>query len=79
MLILDEFMKELAILHDTIDKLSDGYPDSLVFIRGDANASITLGTTTSVTSCSDTSCRGVPKNKILEFQTPHAHGCSLGM
>ena len=41
MLILDEFMKELAILHDTIDKLSDGYPDSLVFIRGDANASVT--------------------------------------
>ena len=37
------FMKELSILQDTIDLVtvvSDKYPDSLVFLRGDTNASI---------------------------------------
>ena len=35
-----EFVKELSILQNTIDKLCDEHPDSLVFIRGDANASL---------------------------------------
>ena len=35
-----EFMKELSALQNTIDKLCDDYPDSLIFIRGDANASL---------------------------------------
>ena len=35
-----EFMKELSILQDTSDLVSDKYSDSLVFLRGDANASI---------------------------------------
>ena len=33
-------MEDLALLQDTIDILSEKYPDSIVFIRGDANASI---------------------------------------
>ena len=35
-----EFMKELALLQDIIDHACDEYPDSLIFLRGDANASI---------------------------------------
>ena len=34
------FMKELSLLQDTVDHVSATYPDSLVFIRGDANASL---------------------------------------
>ena len=34
-----EFMKDLVLLQNTIDHLGDKYPDSLIFVRGDANAS----------------------------------------
>ena len=32
-------MKDLVLLQNTIDHLGDKYPDSLIFVRGDANAS----------------------------------------
>ena len=35
-----EFMKDLVLLQNTIDHLGDKFPDSLIFVRGDANASI---------------------------------------
>ena len=35
-----EFVQELALLEDTIDAASEAYPDSIIFIRGDANASV---------------------------------------
>ena len=34
-----EFMKDLTILQDTIEYVGERYSDSLVFVRGDANAS----------------------------------------
>ena len=34
-----DFMKDLAQLQDTIDYANEKYPDSSLFIRGDANAS----------------------------------------
>lgn len=33
------FMEDLAVLEDTIDTLSEKYPDSVTYIRGDANCS----------------------------------------
>ena len=36
-----QFLKELALLQDIIDHASEKYPDSQVFLQGDANASIT--------------------------------------
>ena len=33
-----EFMRDLALLQDTIDTASEKYPDSILFVRGDANA-----------------------------------------
>ena len=35
-----EFMKDLVVLQNTIDHLGDKFPDSLIFVRGDANASL---------------------------------------
>ena len=35
-----EFMEDLALLQDTIDMVSEKYPDSTVFLCGNANASI---------------------------------------
>ena len=35
------FMEDLALLEDTIDQMNEKYPDSLLFIRGDANSSPT--------------------------------------
>ena len=35
-----EYMKDLVLLQNTIDLLGDKYPDSLTFVRGDANASL---------------------------------------
>ena len=35
-----EFVQELALLEDTIDNAMETYPDSTVYIRGDANAAI---------------------------------------
>ena len=29
-----EFVQELALLEDTIDAVSEAYPDSIIFIRG---------------------------------------------
>ena len=34
-----DFMRDLAHLQDTIDHVNEKYPESLIFIRGDANAS----------------------------------------
>ena len=36
-----DFMEDLALLEDTIDQLNEKYPDSVLFIRGDANSSPT--------------------------------------
>ena len=33
-------MRDLALLQDTIDTVSENYPDSIIFVRGDANACI---------------------------------------
>ena len=35
-----EFVQELALLEDTIANTAEMYPDSTIFIRGDANAAI---------------------------------------
>ena len=35
-----EFVRELSVLQDTIDNVGDNYPDALIFVRGDANASV---------------------------------------
>ena len=35
----EEFMEQLALLEDTIDHINEKYPDSVHYIRGDANAS----------------------------------------
>ena len=35
-----EFIQELAMLEDTIANTVETYPDSTIFIRGDANAAI---------------------------------------
>ena len=35
-----EFVKELTNLQDIIDEVGETYPDSTIFIRGDANASV---------------------------------------
>ena len=34
------FMEDLALLEDTLDELAESYPDSVTYIRGDANACI---------------------------------------
>ena len=34
-----EFMEQLALLEDTIDQINEKYPNSVHYIRGDANAS----------------------------------------
>ena len=35
----EEFMEQLALLEDTIDHINEKYADSVLYIRGDANAS----------------------------------------
>ena len=37
-----EYIGELAVLEDTIDIVSEQYPDSIVYIHGDANSSPTI-------------------------------------
>ena len=37
-----EFVHEISKLENTIDDLSDKYPQACIFIRGDANASLAL-------------------------------------
>ena len=34
-----EFIRDLAMLEDTIDMVTEKFPNSVVYIRGDANAS----------------------------------------
>ena len=35
-----EFIEDLSLLENTIDELGERYPDALIYVRGDANASI---------------------------------------
>ena len=35
-----EFMEDLSTLEDTIDMINEKYPDSIVYIRGDANSAV---------------------------------------
>ena len=35
-----QYMQDLALLQDTIDTITDKYPDCITYIRGDANASV---------------------------------------